>query len=88
MIPFKGRLGFKQYMKVKPTKWGIKVWVLADVVNGYIPKLQVYTGKNSDLEEAENEGLASRVVIELLEGYGCVHPKVFCDNFYTSPALF
>ena len=23
MIPFKGRLGFKQYMKDKPTKWGI-----------------------------------------------------------------
>ena len=25
MIPFKGRLTFKQYMKNKPTKWGIKV---------------------------------------------------------------
>ena len=24
MIPFKGRLNFKQYMKNKPTKWGIK----------------------------------------------------------------
>jgi len=28
MIPFKGRLGFKQYMKDKPTEWGIKVFVL------------------------------------------------------------
>ena len=25
MIPYKGRLGYKQYMKDKPTKWGIKV---------------------------------------------------------------
>ncbi|NKC02320.1 MAG: hypothetical protein GKR90_27990 [Pseudomonadales bacterium] len=24
-MPFKGRLRFKQYMKDKPTKWGIKV---------------------------------------------------------------
>lgn len=22
MIPFKGRLGYKQYIKAKPTKWG------------------------------------------------------------------
>ena len=33
MIPFKGRLAFKQYMKDKPTKWGIKVFVLADATN-------------------------------------------------------
>ena len=39
MIPFKGRLGFKQYMKAKPTKWGIKVFVLADAKNGYIKKI-------------------------------------------------
>ena len=36
MIPFKGRLRFKQYMKDKPTKWGIKVFVLADATNGYV----------------------------------------------------
>ncbi len=42
MSPFKGRLGFKQYMKAKPTKWGIKVFVLADSINGYVYR---YTGK-------------------------------------------
>ena len=30
MIPFKGRLRLKTYMKDKPTKWGAKVFVLAD----------------------------------------------------------
>ena len=30
MIPFQGRLSFKQYMKDKPTKWGIKAFVLCD----------------------------------------------------------
>ena len=44
MIPFKGRLSIKQYMKDKPTKWGIKVFVLADARNGYTVRLQVYTG--------------------------------------------
>ena len=32
MIPFKGRLSFKQYMKDKPVKHGIKVFVLAMAV--------------------------------------------------------
>ena len=45
MIPYKGRLSFKQYMKNKPTKWGIKVFVLSDATNGYIYRLQIYTGK-------------------------------------------
>ena len=45
MIPFKGRLTFKQYMKNKPTKWGIKVFVLSDATNGYIYRIQIYTGK-------------------------------------------
>ena len=34
MIPYKGRLKFKQYMKDKPTKWGIKAFVLSDARNG------------------------------------------------------
>jgi len=87
MIPFKGRLRFKQYMKDKPTKWGIKVFVLADSTNGYVSRIQVYTGKNSSLSRDE-VGLSSRVVLELLDGLEGRHPKVYMDNFYSSPALF
>jgi hypothetical protein len=32
MIGFSGRLGFKQYVPLKPTKRGIKVWVRADLI--------------------------------------------------------
>ena len=46
MIPFKRRLAFKQYIKDKLTKWGIKVFVLADAHNGYVSNLEVYRGKN------------------------------------------
>jgi len=42
MIPYKGRLAFKQCIKNKPTKWGIKVFVLSDATNGYISRLQIY----------------------------------------------
>jgi hypothetical protein len=43
MIAFTGRLGFKQYVPLKPTKRGIKVWVRADPNNGYVNEFQVYT---------------------------------------------
>ena len=86
MIPFKGRLGFKQYRKDKPTKWGIKVFVLADAKNGYVYRMQIYTGKNSSLDS--DVGLCSRAVLELVDGSEHTDPSVFIDNYYTSPWLF
>ena len=41
MICFKGQLGFKQYMKDKATKWGIKVFTLNDAINEYVYGFQV-----------------------------------------------
>ena len=64
MIPFKGRLTFKQYMENKPTKWGIKVFVLSDATNGYIYRIQIYTGKN--LESTVEAGLNSRELLKLM----------------------
>ena len=66
MIPFKGRLGFKQYMKDKPTKWGIKVFTLCDARNGYVYRLQVYTGKKLE-ETGVSAGLCSQVVLDLIK---------------------
>jgi len=45
MIPFKGHLSFKQHMKDKPTKLGIKVFILSDATNGYVYRFQIYAGK-------------------------------------------
>ena len=85
MIPLKGRLSFKQYMKAKPTKWGIKVFVLSDATNGYIYRLQIYTGK--DMESETNTGLCSRVVLDLMSGLEADGFHLITDNYYTSPQL-
>ena len=42
MVPHKGKLSFKPYIKRKPTKWGIKLWVSSDASIDYIYKFQVY----------------------------------------------
>ena len=87
MIPFKGRLGFKQYMKDKPSKWGIKVFVIADSISGCVYRLHVYTGKNSELAASEF-GLCTRVVLDLVRGIESRSPKLYMDNYYTSPICF
>ena len=87
MIPFKGRLKFKQYMKDKPTKWGIKVFVLADSPTGYVKRLQVYTGKGLD-SCVGDVGLCTRVVLDLLVGFDNTGLQLYTDNFYTSPLLY
>ena len=87
MIPFKGRLAFKQYMKAKPTKWGIKVFVLADATNGYIRTFQIYTGKS--LEDGNSSaGLCTKVVLDLMSGFEGSGLHLYTDNYYTSPSLY
>ncbi|XP_052236071.1 piggyBac transposable element-derived protein 4-like [Dreissena polymorpha] len=83
MLKFKGRLGFRQYMPLKPTKWGIKVWTLAESETGYIHQFQVYTGK----EENQEKGLSHRVVTDLIGHLNHTNIRVFMANYYTSPAL-
>jgi hypothetical protein len=86
MVKSKNRSGIRQYIKMKPTKWGIKLWVLADSLNGYTCDFEVYIGKNDTNPPTEN-GLGYDVVMRLVrrllnQGY-----RVFFDNFYTSVKL-
>ena len=59
IIPFKGRSTLKQYMPLKPVRRGIKVWALADSLNGFISQFEVYTGKKANAVE---KNLGSNVV--------------------------
>ena len=54
-----------QYMPLKPTERGFKVWVRADSVNGYFCDFEVYTGRGIDGERTTDFGLGERVVLEL-----------------------
>lgn len=42
MIPFKGMLCMKQYMKDKPIKFGIKHWVATDAITAYCLNFEKY----------------------------------------------
>ena len=45
MVKSRHRSGFRQFIKDKPTKWGIKLWVLADSSNGYTVDFNTYISR-------------------------------------------
>ena len=83
MIKFQGKSSLKQYMPLKPTKHGIKVWVPADSTNGYFSRFEVYTGKNNTTEH----GLGARVMKSLTSDLKGKYHHVYFDNYFTSLKL-
>jgi len=50
LVEFRGRYPFKQYMPKKPSKYGIKFWMLCDSINTYVWSIQIYLGKAAGAE--------------------------------------
>ena len=83
MIAFKGRVSMRQYMPKKPSKWGLKGWVLAGSDSGYAYNWMLYTGKENDRVAV---GLGRSVVVSLTECLPAGH-CVYYDNFFSSVEL-
>ncbi|KAK3755676.1 hypothetical protein QZH41_000647 [Actinostola sp. cb2023] len=81
LVKFKGRLGFKQYMPMKPIKRGIKVWMRADSISHFVCQFQVYTGRPRGGAE---HGLGERVVKDLSRELVDGHYHLYFDNFFSS----
>ena len=82
MIPFRGRLHFRQYIPGKSHKYGVKIFKLCDRV-GYTYNMRIYAGKDDD----HAIGLATSVVLILSEQYLECGRTLCTDNFYTSIPL-
>lgn len=86
IIPFRGRLIFRQYIPNKAHKYGIKLYKLC-TDNGYVSNVIIYCGKNSALQ-APGTSHADLVVYELLKGIDNDPGRVlFADNYYSSIPL-
>lgn len=86
MVKSRHGSGICQYIKDKPTKWDIKLWVLADSSNGYTIDFNVYTGKAAGRNVRAN-GLGYDVVVCLMQKFFNQGYHVYIDNFYNSTAL-
>ena len=79
--------GIRQFNKDKPTRWGIKLWVLADGSNGYTVDFDVYIGKVEG-QNVSAKGRGYDVVMKLMDSYFRQGYHLYVASFYTSVTLF
>lgn len=80
MIPWRGRLKFKQYIKNKSHKYGVKIYKLC-TPEGYTYNSIIYSGKGENGRE-QNHGKVT--VLKLIQGLENKCRTVIADNFYSS----
>ncbi|XP_046400221.1 piggyBac transposable element-derived protein 4-like [Ischnura elegans] len=78
MCAFRGRLSFKQYMPQKPSRYGIKLYMLSESDSGYIWNFDVFCGQDNVVKD---------VVTRLLGNLAGKGHTLYTDRYYTSPLL-
>ena len=92
---YKGRQLFKQYIPLKQSRFGIKVFFACED-SGYTYRFRVYQGKEGPVEDinddlpadARNMLQSEKMVVRLMRpllGHGY---SVYMDNWYTFAHLF
>ncbi|EYC08312.1 hypothetical protein Y032_0066g3692 [Ancylostoma ceylanicum] len=82
LIPFRGRIVFKQYIPNKRHRYGIKLFKLC-CKGGYTYKKHVYAGK----DDVRTGSLGESVVLSLMDSLLDQGRRLFTDNYYTSLPL-
>lgn len=82
LMPFRGRIIFRQYIKLKRHKYGVKLFKLCSNP-GYTLKIQIYAGKQNETEYTT----PTNIVMSLMEGYLQKGHTLYTDNWYTSVDL-
>ncbi|KAI4477629.1 hypothetical protein M0802_014674 [Mischocyttarus mexicanus] len=93
VVKFKGRISFITYNPKKPTKWGIRIYVLSDARTGYIYAMLPYYGRvSTDSLIRPDLPVSSRIVLQLYhrllnanseaKGY-----HIFTDRYFTGIPL-
>lgn len=84
MVGFKGRTSLKQYMPLKPTKRGFKIWALNCSETGYLYNFIVYEGKSISKEEGT---LGEKTILELSKPLRNTGRCLYFDNFFSTIPL-
>ena len=79
MLKWRGRLSFRVYNKDKPTKYGIKAYILADSNSGYCWNMDIYHQQKKAIKETVEGLLTNRCT-------GLWH-SLYMDNYYNSVEL-
>nr|CAH7746879.1 unnamed protein product [Callosobruchus chinensis] len=86
MIPWRGRLGIRQYIKNKRHKYGVKLYKLC-TVEGYTLNIRIYCGKETTQNADPNDPHTVKVVMDLMQNVVGSGRSLYADNFYSSVVL-
>ena len=88
LVLFKGRLKFRQYIKTKRARFGIKLYELC-TSDGITLDLLVYCGKGMFSNDAPNSDMPTteRIPSVLMSRHLGKGRILYTDNYYTSPTL-
>jgi len=79
LVPFRGRIKFRQFFKQKRHKYGIKVFKLCSG-QGYTYKFEIYLGKNLNAPCVTPTNIVMNICHNILHrGH-----TIYTDNWYTS----
>ena len=79
LVLWRGRLHFRQYIKNKKNKFGVKLYELCES-QGMILRVQIYCGKSEILSDHRNH--STSVVLSLMDGFFAIGHVLYMDNFY------
>ncbi|KAE9523006.1 hypothetical protein AGLY_016637 [Aphis glycines] len=82
IVPFVGRLSFRQYIQNKRHRYGIKIFKLC-INNFYTVGFKIYASKEAD----KVQSVSTKVVLEMAEDYLDMGRTMYTDNWYSSYGL-
>ena len=87
LVLFKGRLSFRQFIRTKRARFGIKIYQLC-TSSGVLLDFLIYHGNSAaELTQLPDFLTTEKIPITLLQPYLNNGHILFTDNFYTTPRL-
>ena len=88
LLLWKERLSWKQFIRTKRARFGIKTFVLADACTGYVWNSVIYTGDDTRINPDLNFNYnATNIVMSLAENILDEGRCIYVDNWYSSVEL-
>jgi len=95
IVKYTGRLSFLQSIRSKPNQFGIKVFILADALTGYVYNWKIYTGAerhqnmNRENENSQrSQPVIQKTVMELTNNLANLGHIVCFDSNYSYIQIF
>lgn len=87
LVLFRGRIAFRQYIRTKRHRFGLKIFVLCDCATGCVLDIMLYAGAKTEIPKNDQLGVSGAVVKVMLFSYLGRGHVFYVNNWYTSPQL-